>query len=52
MGRKKIKIEYDFDMQSKLKRKIGAIMGATRQYDMVCACRTKKYQMIEIAFGV
>lgn len=32
-------IECEFDMQSKLKRKIGAIMGATRQYDMACVCR-------------
>lgn len=32
-------IECEFDLQSKLKRKIGAIMGATRQYDMACVCR-------------
>lgn len=32
-------IECDFDMQSGLKRKIGAIMGATRQYDMACVCK-------------
>lgn len=32
-------ITYDFDMQGKMKRKIGAIMGATRQYDMACVCR-------------
>ncbi len=32
-------IECEFDMQSKLKRKIGAIMGATRQFDMAYVCR-------------
>lgn len=32
-------IEYDFEMPGKMKQKIGAIMGATRQYDMACVCR-------------
>ena len=32
-------IDYDFEMPGKLKAKIGAIMGATRQYDMASACR-------------
>lgn len=30
------RIEYDFQMQGKFKQKVGAIMGATRQYDMAC----------------
>lgn len=32
-------IDYDFEMPGKLKAKIGAIMGATRQYDMASVCR-------------
>lgn len=32
-------IEYNFEMPGKMKREIGAIMGATRQYDMACVCR-------------
>lgn len=32
-------IEYDFEVKTGIKEKIGALMGATRQYDMVCCCK-------------
>lgn len=33
------RIDYSFEKMGKIKTKIGAIMGATRQYDMACVCR-------------
>lgn len=33
------RIDYDFPKQSKIKEKVGAIMGATRQYDLAAVCR-------------
>lgn len=32
-------IDYDFPKQNKLMAKVGAVMGATRQYDLACVCR-------------
>lgn len=32
-------IEYDFEPKTGIREKIGALMGATRQYDMVSCCR-------------
>ncbi|MBO5055376.1 MAG: class I SAM-dependent methyltransferase [Lachnospiraceae bacterium] len=32
-------IDYDFPRQSKVMEKIGAIMGATRQYDLAAVCK-------------
>lgn len=32
-------IDYEFKAPGKIKTKIGALMGATRQYDMASACR-------------
>ena len=33
------RVDYEFKAPGKMKAKIGAIMGATRQYDMASACR-------------
>lgn len=33
------RIDYDFPKQKKLMAKVGAIMGATRQYDLAAVCR-------------
>lgn len=33
------RIDYDFPRQKKLMSKVGAIMGATRQYDLAAVCR-------------
>lgn len=33
------RIDYDFPKQGKLKAKVGAIMEATRQYDLASACK-------------
>lgn len=33
------RIDYDYPKQNKLMAKVGAIMGATRQYDLACVCK-------------
>lgn len=32
-------IDYHYESQGHIKEKVGALMSATRQYDMVCVCR-------------